>query len=266
MEAPRKVVEGEHVLGNAQHEAALPDSNVSLNPVTRHDVPVLLLSASVGNRKLLERMLEGLGLSVQVAATVRAARAALHSAPHAAALVDFPVPGMRTAEDLLGGLPPGHAPPLLTLGSTSVGHALLEGGVPLSSPVTPDVLREALAPLLPHYSLAPLPGQAQRVLLNDLISKPGMLGVTLLDRRGQSVAQQGEGLPAHLGLRLVQALEATQSLGSVMQGGEMHTAQLEYEHRTLLIAAHGPYVIACILRDPSSSSLIRYLLRTRLAA
>lgn len=267
MEPHRKAVEGKTVEGRS--DRATPDapaamhqpSNTGDPPNGRHDVPVLLLSASVGNRKLLERMLEGLGLSVQVAATLRAAHSALLAVPHAAALIELPVPGLRTPGDLLAGLPAGHVPLLLT-----VGVATLEGTPSLAHPPTPDLLRSALAALLPHYPLAAVPGQAQRLLLTDLMAKPGVLGVTLLDGGGHSIAQQGEALPPQLGLHLIRALETTRSFGGVLHGGEMHTAQLEYEHRTLLLAGHGPHVIACILRDPSTSSLIRYLLRTRLAA
>lgn len=228
---------------------------------TRSDVPVLLLSTTVGNRQSLERMLEGLGLSVQVAATLGAAHLALRSVPYAAALVELPVPGLRIRSDLLAGLPAGHVPPLLT-----VGVSPLEDTPFLAHPPTPELLAATLAPLIPQHSLAAIPGQAQRLLLTDLMAKPGVLGVTLLDMSGHSVAQQGEALPAQLGLHLIRAMETARSFGSTLHGGEMHTAQLEYEHRTLLLASHGPHVIACILRNPSTSSLIRYLLRTRLAA
>ncbi|THF70121.1 hypothetical protein E7T06_08695 [Deinococcus sp. Arct2-2] len=266
---------------------ALPTAAPAPSDLALHGAPVLLLSASVGNRASLERMLEGLGLSVRVTATLRAARTALHATPHAAALVNFPISGLQTAEDLLGGLPAGHAPPLLTLGavagSTVLGDTVLSdavsaasspafgGSLALIAPVSSEALREALAPLLPNHPLAALPryaepGQEQRLLLTDLMAKPGVLGVTLLDASGQSVAQQGETLPPQLGLPLIAALEATQSFGDVLHGGPLHTAQLEYQHRTLLLARHGPHVIACLLRDPSTSSLIRYLLRTRLAA
>lgn len=276
MEVPRKVVEGDCVPGEggagdcvpgegtagSGPDLATPVPTAALNLGARHDVPVLLLSASVGNRKSLERMLEGLGLSVQVAATLRAARTALHAAPHAAALIELPVPGLHLPGDLLAGLPAGHSPPMLTLGMMT-----LEGTRRIAHPPTPDLLRAAFAPLLPNHALtAAVPEQAQRLLLTDLMAKPGVLGVTLLDGGGESVAQQGEALPPQLGLHLITALEATRSLGGLLYGGKMHTAQLEYEHRTLLLAAHGPHVIACILRDPSTSSLIRYLLRTRLAA
>lgn len=252
--------------------------------------PVLLLSAHVGSRTSLERMLEGLGLSVQLATTLRAARAALRSAPHAAALIELPVPGLHLLADLLADLPTGHAPPVLTLGGLTLGELnlggmRLEGTLSVAHPPTPALLRAALAPLLPQSLLAvpcqallsealpcqaplsqALPEQAQRLLLTDLMAKPGILGVTLLDTSGQTVAQQGETLPPHLGRQLILALDTTGSFGGELHGGAMHTAQLEYEHRTLLLARHGLHVIACILRDPSTSSLIRYLLRTRLAA
>ncbi|MFB9990741.1 roadblock/LC7 domain-containing protein [Deinococcus oregonensis] len=268
MEAPRKVMDSENVKGS-RPDLTTPDSAPVLHPCpplsaapnARHSVPVLLLSSHVSNRKSLEQMLEGLGLSVQVVTTLWAARTALQAVPHAAALIELPVPELYLLGDLLDGLHPEHVPPVLTLSA-----AFLEGTHSLAHPPTPDLLREALAPLLPYASLAAVPGQAERLLLTDLMAKPGVLGVTLLNSSGQSVAQQGESLPPHLGIHLVGALETARSFGSLLHGGEMHTAQLEYEHRTLLLAAHGPHVVACILRDSSTSSLIRYLLRTRLAA
>ncbi|WP_216324726.1 hypothetical protein [Deinococcus aestuarii] len=217
---------------------------------------VLVVSASVGRGKAAERLVEGLGLRARRAASLAGVRAALRARP-AAVLLDLPLAGFGGPGDLH--LPPGTR--LLAFGTEVPGTVSSLGPV-----LSPETLRSALAPLLPEPSAPPPPPPAARRLMRDLLGKPGVLGVTLFTGCRQPLGAEGEALPAALLPPLFALLDASHALGELPQGGPLFSAQLEFEHRTLLVALHGDLLIVCVLRDPSLASLVRYLLRSRPAA
>ncbi|BDP43086.1 hypothetical protein DAETH_30550 [Deinococcus aetherius] len=218
---------------------------------------VLVVSASVGRGKGAERLVESLGLRARRAVSLAGLRAALRARPAAAVLLELPLAGFGGPGDLL--LPAGTR--LLAFG------AEVPAGVASLGPVlTPETLRPALAFLLPGPAAPPPPSPGNRRLMRDLLGKPGVLGVTLLTAGRQPLGAEGEALPAPLLPPLCALLDAARALGELPQGGPLFSAQLEFEHRTLLIVEHGELLIVCVLRDPSLASLVRYLLRSRPAA
>lgn len=244
------------VSGQRAGERAVP------HPAPPHAGPlpspdVLIVSASVGSAKAAERLVENLGLRARRAASLAGARSALRARPPGAVLLELPLAGFGEPGDL--GLPGGAR--LLAFGTS-----VPEGVVSLGAALSPGVLRSALAPLLPEPSAPPALSSADRRLMRDLLGKPGVLGVTLLTACRQPLGAEGEALPAPLIAPLGALLDASRALGELPQGGPLGSAQLEFEHRTLLIVEHGELLIVCVLRDPSLGSLIRYLLRSRPAA
>lgn len=218
---------------------------------------VLIVSASVGRGKAAERLVENLGLRARRTASLAGVRAALRGHPPGAVLLEWPLPGFGAPGDLL--LPAGTR-------LFAFGAEVPEGVVSLGPALSPETLRAALAPLLPEPSAPPALSPGDRRLMRDLLGKPGVLGVTLLTACRQPLGTEGEGLPAPLLAPLCALLDAARALGELPHGGALFSAQLEFEHRTLLIALHGERLIVCVLRDPSLGSLIRYLLRSRPAA
>ncbi len=172
-------------------------------------------------------------------------------------LLDLPLAGFGGLGDLC--LPAGTR--LFACGAEVPAGIVSLGPVPSA-----EGLRAALALLSPAPSAPPALSPADRRLLRDLLGKPGVLGVTLLTAGRQPLGAEGEALPAPLLAPLCALLDASRALGELPQGGPLFSAQLEFEHRTLLIALHGELLIVCVLRDPSLGSLVRYLLRSRPAA
>lgn len=218
---------------------------------------LLVVSERAGVRRAAERVLEDLGLRAQAVATLGAAHAALRTGRPAAVLLDLPLSGFTSRADLP--LPQGTR--LLAFGTD------LPGDVEACAPdLTVDTLRAALAPLLPQPPCPPPAPQVHRELMADLLARPGVLGVTLLTPGGEVLGAEGEALAPPLVAALYGTLETAHALGDLPQGGALFSAQLEFERRTLLIVACGELLILCALRDPSLTSLIRYLLRARSAA
>lgn len=217
---------------------------------------VLIVSESTGGGKAVERLVEHLGLRARLVPSLAAARTALRTRRPGAVLLDLPLSDFTGPGDL-------PLPPQTRL--LAFGERVPEGVACLGKAPTPDTLRVALAALLPLASAAPQPSTAERRLIADLLGKPGVLGVTLLTPDRQPLGSGGETVPAALLVPLCALLEA-QAGAELPQGGPLFSAQLEFEHRTLLIVAHGDLLIVSVLRDPSPASLVRYLLRSRPAA
>lgn len=217
---------------------------------------VLIVSESVSGGKAVERLVEHLGLRARRVATLAAARTALRTRRPGAVLLDLPLADFTGPGDL-------PLPPQTRL--LAFGERVPEGVASLGKAPTPDTLRVALAALLPLVATPPQPSTAERRLITDLLGKPGVLGVTLLTPDHQPLGGGGEPVPAALLAPLCGMLEA-RALGDLPQGGPLFSAQLEFEHRTLLAVAHEDLLILCVLRDPSPASLVRYLLRSRAAA
>lgn len=218
---------------------------------------MLIISESAGGGRTAERLVEHLGLRARRVATLTAARSALRSRRPGAVLLDLPVAGFAGPDDL---------PLPRDTRLFAFGEEVPEGVTSLGTAPSPDTLRVALASLLPPPSTSPpLPSPAERGLMADLLGKPGVLGVTLLAPDRRPLGSEGETLSPALLAPLCGLLDA-RALGELPHGGALFSAQLEFEHRTLLIVAHGGHLIVCVLRDPSLASLVRYLLRSRPAA
>lgn len=160
--------------------------------------------------------------------------------------------------------------------------ALEKAGTPADAPPTdyvrpsrePTVLpddRPALngPPLVTDHPAGPAaapprPARLDHVaLLGQLAQKPGVLGAAAYDLGGAPRGAAGQALPEQVGHYARFYLATAAVLGTHAAAGPLATVQLEYEGRSLLLAKEGDTLIVCLLKDASSASVVKYLLRAQ---
>lgn len=156
--------------------------------------------------------------------------------------------------------------------------ALENAGTPAEAPPT-DYVRPSREPTVlpddrPALSGPPLvteqAAQTSRparldhaALLGQLAQKPGVLGAAAYDLSGAARGSAGQALPEQVGQYARFYLATADVLGTHAATGPLTSLQLEYEGRSLLLAKEGDTLIVCLLKDASSASVVKYLLRAQ---
>lgn len=239
---------------------------------------VLVVEAQIGVRKALERLLEGLGLrSRSVGSGAQAERESRDWRP------DLVIAGLslpdQSGVELCRKLRQA-ALPVVLLGDIGGNDARAAGAAgTLQLPLEAFELSTLIHALLGTQSqVAPTAGQ---LYVEKLLERPGVLAVTFYDAQGEPLhsASAGIRLPEGLGRRARTSLSDAHWLAQ-SQSGAPHDAlpplrgaglatrpllgviQVEYGERCLLLFEQPGGIVACLLRESASASLMKYWLRS----
>jgi CheY-like chemotaxis protein len=248
--------------------SATDSSRVPLNDV-------LIVEAQLSARKALERMLEGLNLGLRFRSVSSAAQAQqeAQSARPDLILSSLSLPD-QTGLELCRSLSH-EALKVVLLGDVPWDEAQAAGaagllGLPLEQGELSSLLDTLFtAPSRSAGAGRPTPTLAQ-VLLLKLLERPGVLAISAYGPGGELVEEAGEALPPGLGARARRHLESARWLnqsestqpGEQTAAAPLCTIQVEYGQRCLLLFEQPSGVIACLLRDSASASLMKYWLRS----
>ena len=249
---------------------------------------VLIAMAQLSARKSLERMLEGLNLGLRFRSVSSAAQAQQEAQSIRPDLVlsslDLPdLTGLELCRSLSDA-----ALTVVLLGDVRHPDAQAAGaagilGLPLEQGELSALIQTLFArPSGAQHQLADVPTLAQ-VLIRKLLERPGVIAISAYGQGGDLVEEAGESLPPELGRRARTYLkaarwlnrsEATVQLPVVRTSSvpapdlpgkalaTLCTIQVEYGSRCLLLFEQPGGVIACLLRDSASASLMKYWLRS----
>lgn len=239
---------------------------------------VLVVEAQIGVRKALERLLEGLGLRFRsVSSGVQAERESRERRP------DLVIAGLALPDqsglELCRKLRQ-DALPVVLLGDIGWNDAQAAGAagilpLPLEAPELSKLIHSLFGT---QSQVAPPAGQ---VYAEKLLERPGVLAVTCYDAQGGLLHSAGLRLPEGLGRRAGTSLSDAHWLaegqGTVLQGTlpplrgaglatrPLGVIQVEYGERCLLLFERPGGIVACLLRDSTSASLMKYWLRSSIS-
>ncbi len=244
-------------------------------------IDLLVIEPSVSVRKTLERLLESAGYTMRGVTRMADALGQASRQRPDLVLSEVTLPdggGLELCQQFsVAGLP---VLLMSTLPNDRLRRDSLEAGALelLSKPFTEDLLLRRLAYHLKLPTPARPPPPGSPTLLNSLMTRPGILGVTLLNGAGELLEQVGQPIADPLyraflpqlrsgGLTAATAawLDDGEAQGRPVQGPPLQCAQLEYPDHCLLLfrlPAHPPGILICLIQNSSYASLIKYYLRS----
>ena len=236
---------------------------------------VLVVEAQIGVRKALERLLEGLGLRFRsVGSGAQAERESRDWRP------DLVIAGLSLPDQ--SGLELCRkfhqaALPVVLLGDIDPDDAQAAGAAgTLQLPLEAFELSTLIHSLFGTQSqVAPTAGQ---LYVEKLLERPGVLAVTFYDAQGAPLHSAGIRLPEGLGRRARTSLSDAHWLAQSQSSGPhdalpplrgaglatrpLGVIQVEYGERCLLLFEQPGGIVACLLRESASASLMKYWLRS----
>ncbi|WP_293913105.1 response regulator [Deinococcus sp.] len=255
---------------------------------------VLIVESQLSARKALERLLEGLNLGVRYRSASCAAQAQQEIR---VARPDLVLSNLNLSD--LSGLelcrslqadrsqanqpqpdqpqldqPPADQLTVVLLGDVAQAEAQAAGaagvlGLPLEQFELARLLAELFAAPSSVQSDRPSAATLAQVLIRKLLERPGVIAISAYNQGGELVEEAGQPLPPELGRRARTYLSAARwlnkseaTLAPVPSPAALCTIQVEYGARTLLLFEQPSGVIACLLRDSASASLMKYWLRS----
>ena len=234
-----------------------------------------MVEPQLGTRKALERSLEGLGLrSRSVISGAQAQRETQHWRPDLI-LINVTLPdqsGLELCRALQQS--PGGALRVVLLGEveTAAAHAAGASGT-LNLPLDLGELSHLLQTFFDIKRPEALPAN-HLALLEQLLKRPGVIAITTYTPQGDVQHTVGPPLPEDLGQQAGRYLASARWLadsseasvpalrGEGLAARSLGVIQVEYGERCLLMFEHTGGLTACLLRDSSSASLMKFWLRS----
>ncbi len=234
-----------------------------------------MVEPQLGARKALERSLEGLGLrSRSVLSAAQAQRETQHWRPDLV-LINVTLPDhsglelCRALQQSSGG-----TLRVVLLGEIEPAAACAAGAS--GTLRLPLELAELTQLLQTFFDLKRPAGRpADRLaLLEQLRERPGVIAITTYNTQGEVQQSVGTPLPEGLGQRAGRYLASARWVadsaetsvpalrGEGLAARSLGVIQVEYGERCLLMFEHTGGLTACLLRDSSSASLMKFWLRS----
>ncbi|WP_420594958.1 response regulator [Deinococcus sp.] len=226
---------------------------------------ILVVEAQLGVRKALERQLEHLGLRSRSAVSAAQALREVDSLRPDLVLISSNLPDQSGLE-LCRALCPDLRVVLLGEVNRNAGQQAGAWAV-LALPIEPLQLWQMVSTLLEDDALpAPLArptGETAtpNTLAQQLLARPGVLAVSVYDSAGMCLARVGMPLPRHLGQRTRTYFNSARWLANPPASEPICSIQVDYGGRCLLLIEQPGQIIACLLRDSASASVVKYGLR-----
>ena len=221
---------------------------------------VLIVEEQLGVRKALERLLESIGVRFQSVSSAAQAQREVQAQRPDLILSSLTLPDQGGLE-LCRALSDDCKVVLLGVVDTAAAQAVGAVGtlhLPVERAELQTLLRSLFGPMLlaaDPAALTPLQARIQQVL-----ARPGMLALSAYDASGQVLCEFGERLPGTLGQ---QAITTFEELHWLSDGSPLPcTMQIECGARCLLLVKETGLLLACLLRDSASASVMKYWLST----